>query len=121
MVERYTLNLDSNNYVLSIAHTQKDSVELDLSKYDLSHLSCYRFINGELVLDEEKASRLKVEEEKAKLTEEKAELEAWLSAHDYIGIKIATGRATIDDYADEIAIMTEKAERINEIDALLGN
>lgn len=50
---------------------------------------------------------------------EKAELEAWLSAHDYIGVKIATGRATIDDYADEIALMTEKANRINEIDKLL--
>ena len=50
---------------------------------------------------------------------EKAELEAWLSAHDYIGVKIATGRATIDDYAGEIALRTEKAERINEIDALL--
>ena len=55
------------------------------------------------------------------LQTEKAELEAWLKAHDYIGVKIATGRATIDDYADEIALMTEKAERINEIDALLGN
>lgn len=54
------------------------------------------------------------------LQSEKAELEAWLSAHDYIGVKIATGRATIDDYADEIALMTEKAERINEIDALLN-
>ena len=55
------------------------------------------------------------------LQTEKAELEAWLKDHDYIGTKIATGRATIDDYADEIALMTEKAERINEIDALLGN
>ena len=55
------------------------------------------------------------------LQTEKAELEAWLKAHDYIGVKIATGRATIDDYADEIALMTEKAERIHEIDALLGN
>ena len=54
------------------------------------------------------------------LQSEKAELEAWLSAHDYIGVKIATGRATIDDYADEIALMTEKAERINEIDAMLN-
>ena len=53
------------------------------------------------------------------LQSEKAELEAWLKAHDYIGVKIATGRATVDDYADEIALMTEKAERINEIDALL--
>ena len=57
---------------------------------------------------------------KQALQSEKAELEAWLSAHDYIGVKIATGRATIDDYADEIALMTEKAERINEIDALLN-
>lgn len=53
------------------------------------------------------------------LQTEKAELEAWLKAHDYIGVKIATGRATIDDYVDEIALMTEKAERINEIDRLL--
>ena len=54
------------------------------------------------------------------LQTEKAELESWLKDHDYIGVKIATGRATIDDYADEIALMTEKAERINEIDAMLN-
>ena len=54
------------------------------------------------------------------LQTEKSELEAWLSAHDYIGVKIATARATIDDYADEIALMTEKAERINEINAMLN-
>ena len=53
------------------------------------------------------------------LQSEKADLEAWLKDHDYIGVKIATGRATIDDYADEIALMTEKAERINEINAIL--
>lgn len=53
------------------------------------------------------------------LRKEKSELETWLSAHDYIGVKIATGRATIDDYADEIDLMTEKAERINEINDLL--
>ena len=57
---------------------------------------------------------------KRALQSEKADLEAWLKEHDYIGVKIATGRATIDDYADEIALMTEKAERINEIDTLLN-
>lgn len=119
MKEFYTLNLDSNNYVLSIAHTPKDSVELDLSKYDLNNLSCYRFINGELVLDEEKARRLKEEEEKSKLIEEKSDLESWLSDHDYIGTKIATGRATVEEYATEIEKMMKKAERINEIDRLL--
>ena len=53
------------------------------------------------------------------LQTEKAELEAWLSAHDYIGVKIATGRATIEEYAIEIEEMTEKANRINEINDLL--
>ena len=53
------------------------------------------------------------------LQSEKAELEAWLKGHDYIGVKIATKRATIEEYATEIAEMTEKAERINEIDSIL--
>ena len=53
------------------------------------------------------------------LQTEKAELEAWLKAHDYIGVKIATGRATIEEYSTEIAEMTKKAERINEIDSIL--
>ena len=55
------------------------------------------------------------------LQTEKADLEAWLKAHDYIGVKIATGRATIEEYATEIKEMTEKANRINEIDKLLEN
>ena len=53
------------------------------------------------------------------LQSERAELEAWLKAHDYIGTKIATKRATVEEYADVIAEMTKKAERINEIDDLL--
>ena len=53
------------------------------------------------------------------LQTEKAELEAWLKAHDYIGVKIATGRATVEEYAIEIKEMTEKANRINEINDLL--
>ena len=53
------------------------------------------------------------------LVEEKTQLETWLKEHDYIGTKIATGRATVEEYATEIAEMTEKANRINEIDRLL--
>ena len=55
------------------------------------------------------------------LQTEKVELEAWLSAHDYIGVKIATGRATVEEYATEIEEMTDKANRINEIEAILEN
>lgn len=53
------------------------------------------------------------------LVEEKAQLKTWLKAHDYIGTKIATGRATVEEYETQIKEMTEKAERINEIDRLL--
>lgn len=54
------------------------------------------------------------------LEAEKYELEEWLHNHDYIGIKIATGRATIADYAEEIAKMSRYADRINEIDSILN-
>ena len=56
---------------------------------------------------------------KQALQTEKAELEAWLRNHDYIGTKIATKRATVEEYETEISEMTEKANRINEIDKLL--
>ena len=55
------------------------------------------------------------------LEEEKYMLEQWLSAHDYIGTKIATGRATVEEYAEEIEEMKKKADRINEIDRLLAS
>ena len=54
------------------------------------------------------------------LLSEKSDLETWLRNHDYVGTKIATGRATISEYADVITKMTEKANRINEIDKLLN-
>jgi len=49
------------------------------------------------------------------LYQELYEVQSWLSAHDYIGTKIATGRATKKDYAEEIAQMTEYAERVSTI------
>lgn len=55
------------------------------------------------------------------LESELATLKSWLSSHDYIGVKIATGRATVDEYSDVIAEMTEKADRINEIEAELAS
>jgi len=45
------------------------------------------------------------------------EAQAWLDAHDYIGNKIATGRATKKEYAKEIAQMNEYAEKINTLKA----
>lgn len=47
------------------------------------------------------------------------EKEAWLASKDYIGVKIATGRATVDAYAAEIATMTEYAARVEELRMLI--
>ena len=65
-----------------------------------------------------------VQSEKEKQLEayqaELAEKEQWLRDHDYIGVKIATGRATAEEYADEIATMTQCAARVEELRALMA-
>ena len=53
------------------------------------------------------------------LTEERLALQSELSQMDYIGIKIATGRAKKTDYQEQIERMSVCADRINEIDANL--
>lgn len=51
---------------------------------------------------------------------EKKQQELWeteqkLRELDYIGVKIATGRATIEEYAEEIAEMSRLADKVNEL------
>lgn len=43
------------------------------------------------------------------------EAEEWLRQHDYVGIKITTGRATIEEYADVIAEMNVKAKTVEDL------
>lgn len=58
-----------------------------------------------------------VSTEKDKLNQELWEYKNKLQSLDYIGVKIATGRATIEEYADKIALMNEYANKVNEIQA----
>ncbi len=118
-MKKYNVDVNENGYVRCLIQESDGTLELDLSKYDLNHLSCYQYINGKLVLDTEKLAELEKSKEKDKILQEKAQLKTWLKDHDYIGTKIATGRATVEEYATEIAEMEKKAERINEIDRLL--
>lgn len=48
-----------------------------------------------------------------------AAIDAEFKTLDYIGIKIATGRATVDDYKTEIARMSELADEKNELETQL--
>lgn len=115
MKELYTLNLNKDNYVLSIAHTSNDNIELDLAEIDLSYLSCYQLIDNKLVLDETKKAQLVEQENKQSLIQELSQCESRLKELDYIGVKIATGRATKEEYLTEIEEMNNLANRINEI------
>lgn len=93
---KYSLNLDKDNYVLSIAHTMNDNVELNLKDYDLTYLSAYRFIDNKLVLDEEKNNSLVDTKAKA---EQIAELKKQLVDTDYEAIKYSEGWFTEEEYA----------------------
>ncbi|MBO5387249.1 MAG: hypothetical protein J6A59_03815 [Lachnospiraceae bacterium] len=81
---KYTINVDKNNYVLSIANTIHDNVEIDLTTIDLLHLSAYQLINNELVLDEVKLNELIAQEHQHEVDDEIFDLEQKLNSTDYI-------------------------------------
>lgn len=113
---KYTVNTDNNNYILSIAHTINDNVELNLEDYDLTYLSAYQLIDNQLVLDELKLKELKSKEETAHKEQEISILKDELATYDYIGTKIAMGVATKEDYAEEIAYTEELREKIRALE-----
>lgn len=54
----YTVSLNENNYITSVAHTSNDNVELDLESMELEYLNAYQLIEGQAVLDEEKKAEI---------------------------------------------------------------
>lgn len=59
----YTVNLDNDNFILSVAHTSNDNTELDLESMDLDFLNAYQLINGQCVLNQEKKEEIIAERE----------------------------------------------------------
>ena len=113
---KYSLNLDKDNYVLSIAHTMNDNVELNLEDYDLAYLNAYQFIDNKLVLDELKLKELKSKEEIAQKEQEISILKEELATYDYIGTKLAMGVATKEEYAEQIAYTETIREQIRQLE-----
>lgn len=81
---KYTVNLDKNNYILSISHTLNDDTEIDLSLLDTQYLNAYRLINSEIILDEVKKTELIAEETRKNTETEINELKQKLNETDYI-------------------------------------
>ena len=59
----YTVNLDSDNFILSVAHTNNDNTELDLENMDLDFLNAYQLLNGQCVLNQERKEEIIAERE----------------------------------------------------------
>ena len=113
---KYTLNLDTNNYVLSIAHTPNDNIELNLSTIDLAYLNAYQYLDGELVLDKVKKQSI-IDVQNKQLTEQQINsLKEELLKYDYIGVKIAMGVASREEYAEQIAYTETIREQIRELE-----
>ena len=112
----YTLNLDTNNYVLSIAHIPNDNIELDLSTIDLAYLNAYQYLDGKLVLDEVKKQSLIDESDKKRVEQKINLLKEELLKYDYIGVKIAMGVATKEEYAEQIAYTETIREQIRQLE-----
>lgn len=80
----YTVNTDSNNYVLSLSHTDHDNIELDITKIDVKYLSAYQLIGNNMVLDEVRKAELIYQEEQTAKAERIAELKKYMTDTDYI-------------------------------------
>ena len=85
-MEKYTVNTDDNGYVLSIAHTSSDSIEIDISSIEADFLNAYKLVDGSLVLDESKKSEIAKAAKKAADGERVRVLKAYLEETDSIFI-----------------------------------
>ena len=112
---KYTVNLDEQNYVLSIANTPNDNIELDLTDIDLPHLSAYQLLDNELVLDEVKLNELIAQEHQHVVDDEIFDLEQKLNSTDYIMARMLEEIMALDKpltfIADMIKIFISYAQK----------
>ena len=112
---KYTVNLDDNNYVLSIANTPNDNIELDLTDIDLPHLNAYQLLDNELVLDEVKLNELIAQEHQHEVDYEIFDLEQKLNSTDYIMARMLEENMALDKpltfIADMIKIFVSYAKK----------
>lgn len=97
-------------------------IEISDEDYKALHSGAKKWQDGEIVNDpaypELKAKRDAEEAEKkrrAPIEREIRALKAELARYDYIGVKIATGCATKEEYAEQIAHCEELRKKIREL------
>lgn len=112
----YKLNLDKNKYLTGFIHTgtEEDTFELNPSEMNLEYLNCYKLVDDEIILDEEK---LKAKTDEKAKAEQIAELKKQLSATDYEAIKYSEGWFTEEEYAPIKAMREELREQIRALES----
>ena len=113
-MEKYTLNYTKDNHILSIAHTAADDVELDLSTIDTTHLGAYQYIDGALVLDEDKLAEMLDAEKQAENAVEISSLKAELASTDYQIIKCSECMLLGEPMPYDVAELHERRQAIRD-------
>ena len=115
----YTVTTDDNSYILSVSHTDRDDIELDLDSIDVHYLNAYRVIDSTAVLDEERKAILIAQDEAEAKEEHKLELKQYLKDTDYVVTetfeKVMSLNNAVTFIADFIKIMIEFKNRYSSI------
>lgn len=113
-MEKYTLNLDTKGFVLSVSHTAADDVELDLTAIDTAHIGACQYMDGALELDEGRLAEMLAAETKAANAEEISRLKAELAATDYQIIKCSECQLLGQDMPYDVAALHEQRQAIRD-------
>lgn len=118
----YSLPQDLTGWILVEEGEPSDRLNHAQNNYlpkplmDFEHgLYRYAYINGQIV-EKDLTEEISRAEARREAEAEISRLKSLLKDMDYIGVKIATGRATREEYAEQIALMTAYADRINELE-----
>ena len=80
----YTVNTDSEGFVLSLSHTANDNIEIDITQIEVEYLNAYQLIDNALVLNEERKAQIIAEREELIKQNEIDQLKEKLNETDYI-------------------------------------
>lgn len=105
-MERYYYKQNGTNNFLNLKTPLNDLT--DYTEITEKEFNAAQEAKKHIPTEEKIAKREKVKEI--------AQCKARLRELDYIGVKIATGRATVGEYAEQIAEMQRLADRINELE-----
>jgi hypothetical protein len=98
-------SLDETNHICSLS-IEGESPEMDLpDDFDFTQQSLYAINDGALTIDTARQEEFIQQQSAYAVTNQINALIAKLHKYDYIGTKIATGCATKDEYAEQIAQM----------------